>query len=151
MANTYIFIYINLCIWVSFLCLVFASNQSFCSTVNCQCSSLAKQTKLKQEVIQNLDTLLQTGLEWMYQKQRTVRSVSKKLNLPAFRSLSLYCWSSFFILFWYSCSVPAKREGNLPKVKIYGITTFALNIQRYYPIMTMRCLCRVRANQFSSY
>lgn len=27
-------------------------------------------------------------------------------HLPAFRILSLYCWSSFFILFWYSCNVP---------------------------------------------
>lgn len=36
------------------------------------------------------------------------------LNMPAFRSLSLYCWSSFFILFWYSCSVPAETKPHLP-------------------------------------
>lgn len=32
------------------------------------------------------------------------------LGIPAFRSLSLYCWSSFFILLWYSCRVPAKQK-----------------------------------------
>lgn len=32
------------------------------------------------------------------------------LGLPAFRSLSLYCWSSFFILLWYSCRVPVQHK-----------------------------------------
>lgn len=50
---------------------------------------------------------LQTSSPWMHRYESAGRNF---LGIPAFRSLSLYCWSSFFILLWYSCRVPAKQK-----------------------------------------
>lgn len=58
-------------------------------------------------VFTSLNEGLQTSSAWMHRYESAGRNF---LGIPAFRSLSLYCWSSFFILLWYSCRVPAKQK-----------------------------------------